>query len=282
MFLKKTLFLNFKTLIRADTVDFDELVKNSTSKLSLALTSEVVQELEKNFTSDEQKWYIAQLYMYLNYHPTEDYPVNLENVYKVIGFANKGNAKKTLENNFTKEEDYKIYEDKEIKPASVYGKAGFDEVNRNLGGAGKNKEKIMLNTDTFKSLCMLTKTEKAKDIRKYYVKLESIYNKIISKQLTEKNNLLENQRVLLLEQEKTINVLKNQEELYLYIGFNPIIKDVYKIGITTEILLRDEQHKSSNPNFTYLFTFKTVRFSDRSSKHSLRSCFIGIRHKFFV
>jgi hypothetical protein len=36
------------------------------------------------------------------------YPINLENVFKMIGFANKGNAKRTLENNFTKDEDYKI------------------------------------------------------------------------------------------------------------------------------------------------------------------------------
>ena len=27
--------------------------------------------------------------MYLNYHPTEEFPINLENVYKLLGFANK-------------------------------------------------------------------------------------------------------------------------------------------------------------------------------------------------
>jgi phage anti-repressor protein len=34
---------------------------------------------------------------------------------------------------------------------------------------------IMLNVDTFKNLCMLVKSDKAKEIRKYYVKLENIY-----------------------------------------------------------------------------------------------------------
>lgn len=228
-------------VIKPDCVNFKDLVTNNANNLSLNLTSEVVQELEQNFTNEEQKWYVAQLYMYLNFHPTDDYPVNLEDIYKIIGFANKGNAKRTLENNFTKNEDYKII----ILPS---------EKKQN---AGRPDETIMLNTDTFKSLCMITKTEKAKDIRKYYVKLENIYNKIITKQLEEKNKLVESQKVLLTEQQKTINNLKNQEQLYLYIGYNPNIQDIYKIGITTEILIREEQHKSSNPNFTYLFTFKT-------------------------
>jgi hypothetical protein len=45
----------------------------------------------------------------MNYHPTDDYPVNLENVYKLIGFANKGNAKAAVEHNFSKHDDYKIF-----------------------------------------------------------------------------------------------------------------------------------------------------------------------------
>ncbi len=36
---------------------------------------------------------------------------------------------------------------------------------------GQNEESIMLNIDTFKNICMLAKTEKAKNIRKYYIKL---------------------------------------------------------------------------------------------------------------
>jgi len=32
----------------------------------------------------------------------------------------------------------------------------------------------MLNIDTFKNLCMLAKTKRGKEIRKYYVKMEEI------------------------------------------------------------------------------------------------------------
>ncbi len=44
----------------------------------------------------------------VNYHPTNDFPINLETLVKLVGFAHKKNAKRTHENNFTKDEDYKI------------------------------------------------------------------------------------------------------------------------------------------------------------------------------
>jgi phage anti-repressor protein len=100
----------------------------------------------------------------LHYHPTNDYPINLEHVYKLIGFANKENAKRTLKHNFSENEDYKkllVRTDEQV-PNIKNG--------RNLGGAGLNYETVMLNVDTFKNLCMMAKTDKGKMIRKYYVK----------------------------------------------------------------------------------------------------------------
>ena len=89
-------------------INFKELVKNSNTTLSLNVQSKMIQLINDEFTESEQQWYIANLYVYMNYHPTNDFPINLENVFRMIGFANKGNAKRTLENNFTKEEDYKL------------------------------------------------------------------------------------------------------------------------------------------------------------------------------
>lgn len=123
-----------------------------------------MEKLNTNFTDDEQRWYVANLYMYMNYHPTSDYPINLENVFKMIGFANKGNAMKTIQSNFTEGEDYK----KLLFRMEKHVKNGKD-----LGGAGLNKETVMLNVDTFKNLCMLAKTV-------FYVKQEAFdyYNLI--------------------------------------------------------------------------------------------------------
>jgi len=237
-------------------IDFNALVQNA--ELSVNFKSKILDELNKNFTEDEQRWYIANLFVYLHYHPTNDYPINLENVYKMIGFANKGNAKRTLENNFTAEEDYK----------STFLPSEKGQIAR---------EEIMLNIDTFKSLCMLVKTDKAKDIRKYYVKLENMYNKMINEEKREYEKNLENNRKLLeenkkeleekekllIEKDKCIEQLKEKEIVSsLYIGHNPLIKNIHKIGIndrtdTSDILSRLENHKSSNPQFEYLFTYET-------------------------
>ena len=99
--------------------------------------------------------YIANLYVYLNYHPSNDFPINLENVFKMMGFAHKKNAKRTLENNFTKDEDYKT--------------SLFPKEKSSWGGSGS--EQIMLNVDTFKNLCMIAKTEKGKQQLQYHYQL---------------------------------------------------------------------------------------------------------------
>jgi hypothetical protein len=48
------------------------------------------------------------LFLFLNYHPINDFVINLENVWKFIGFSNKANAKRLLKHNFTEDSDYKI------------------------------------------------------------------------------------------------------------------------------------------------------------------------------
>ena len=68
----------------------------------------LLKKIQQNLNIDQQDIFIKSFYCYMNYHPTNDYPINLENVLKMMGFAHKKNAKRTLENNFTKDDDYKI------------------------------------------------------------------------------------------------------------------------------------------------------------------------------
>ena len=126
-------------MIKTDSVDFNTLIKNSTV-LTLNGQSKMIETLTKEFTEEESKWYIANLYIYMNYHPTNDFPINLDTLVNLVGFAHKKNAKRTLENNFTKDEDYKIL----LLPKE-------EQVKTN-GGAGLNKERVMLNIDTFKNM----------------------------------------------------------------------------------------------------------------------------------
>lgn len=157
------------------SVNFAELVQNSNTTLSLDLQSKLVDNVNIAFTEQEQQWYVANLFVYMHYHSTNDFPINLEDVFKMIGFAHKKNAKRTLENNFVNGEDFK----NRVLPKEQ----------SSWGGSGG--EEIMLNIDTFKNLCMMAKTDKGKQIRKYYVKLENLYNKLIKEEIEEQKRLQE-------------------------------------------------------------------------------------------
>ncbi|KAJ1569619.1 hypothetical protein HK096_002508 [Nowakowskiella sp. JEL0078] len=100
-------------------------------------------KMKTEFTEEQQRWYyryVANLYMYLKYHPTNDYPVNLEDVWKLLGFANKGNAKRNLENNFVMGDDYKEVGVRHVENLLL-------TTEKQLHG-GHNKETIMLNIET--------------------------------------------------------------------------------------------------------------------------------------
>ena len=152
------LIKNTEKFITPETINFNELVKNSDTKLSLESQSKMIEFLKQEFTEEESQFYIASLFMYLHYHPTMDFPVNLEHVFKMIGFANKGNAMKTIKSNFTLNEDYKI---------ALF----HTEKRKNEGGF--NREDVMLNVDTMKHLFLIAKTPEGKKARKYFIKIES-------------------------------------------------------------------------------------------------------------
>ena len=228
---------NPSELITPETINFTELVRNSNTSLSLNCESKMIDLLNKEFTEQESQWYITNLYIYLNYHPTNDYPINLENVYKMLGFANKGNAMKTIKSNFIKDEDYKI---------TLF----HTEKRKNEGGF--NKEDVMLNVDTFKNLCMIAKTDKGKEIRKYYVKLENIHNKIIKQEIEEQKQLLleketqlenkdlENKRKV----EMTLRNSFNKRNLVYLIKITINDEIIYKFGHTDDIITRLRAHKN--------------------------------------
>ena len=273
-------------LIKYDNIDLKTILKEN-NKLNDQINTKFINELKYEFKEEEQKWYIVNLYMFLNYHPTNEFPINLETVWSMIGFANKGNAKRTLENNFIKDEDYKILQNfkekqKKEKPASPNGKAGQHVREKNLGGAGLNEETIILNVDTFKNLCMISKTEKGNKIRKYYVKLENILNKIVkeehdeySKKLQEKDQLLidttiefelkaqkdkEDQIIEMCKKYDGVIYLASIDDLYTYRQNEHSEERVEKLlsfGYTTNIKERIKQHKHDYKNFKILHVYKT-------------------------
>jgi phage anti-repressor protein len=188
-----------------ETVNFAELVKNN-KKLTVNVKNKMVSIMNETFEEEEQRWYVANLYMYMNYHQTDEYPIDLNDVFTMIGFVNKANAKKTLKNNFTEGSDYQTLLIRR------------DEQKLETRG-GSNNEKIMMNVDTFKNMCMIARTEKGKEIRKYYVKMENINNKMIEEAMKEQVKEIEienKQQVLLREYSKECSLVYLMRVATLY------------------------------------------------------------------
>jgi hypothetical protein len=63
------------------TIDFAQLIKTGKcGGLTLDFKSKLLDQIREESTDEEQTWFIANFYVYLQYHPTEDFPINLDNV----------------------------------------------------------------------------------------------------------------------------------------------------------------------------------------------------------
>jgi phage anti-repressor protein len=155
-----------------------ELIENNPiTKLSSDYNVKLLIKIKDQFSDFEQQLFLSSFYSYLNYHPTNDFVIDLDNVWKWMGFNKKCNAKLVLEKNFIIERDYI----KSLHP----------QVNQpKHGSGGHNSQKFMLNVKTFKSMCLKAGTTKADEIHEYFLKMEQIIQEVISEETTELKNKL--------------------------------------------------------------------------------------------
>ena len=97
------------------------------------------------------------------YKDHEPFIIDLDDVVYWLD-AVKGNMKATLVESYNNISDYKIIN--ALLPRQ-----------KRLPQGGQNKEIILLTPDCFKMLCLRSKTDKAEQVRKYYVDLEKLIDK---------------------------------------------------------------------------------------------------------
>jgi hypothetical protein len=78
------------------------------TKLSGNYNSKFLTRIKDTFTDAQQHLFVSSFYCYLNYHSTNDFVIDLDNVWQWLGFSQKAIAKRTLEKYFTVENDYKV------------------------------------------------------------------------------------------------------------------------------------------------------------------------------
>lgn len=106
--------------------------------------------------------------------------------------------------------------------------------------AGKPKEEILITSDCCKRLCMMSKTEKAEEVRTYFIEIEKLMNKY-------KNYIIEglNKRIQILENNQKTIIKPNNGVIYI-LKTNYDIIDLYKIGKTKKFKERIRTHNSSH------------------------------------
>ncbi len=128
------------------SLDIVNLIEsNPVTKLTNDYNNKLLMKIKENFTETEQQLFVSSFYCYLNYNSTTDFVIDLDNVWKWLGFGQKDSSKRVLEKNFIIDKDY-------ISFAPQVGGAKKD------GRGGHNKETIMLTIKTFKfKLLFITK-----------------------------------------------------------------------------------------------------------------------------
>ena len=155
------------------SVDIVNLIEsNPITKFYGNYQSKLIEKVKNSFSDYEQQLFLASFYCYLKYDYKNDFVIDLDNVWKWLGFNSKFNAKRLLENSFKIDVDYKKSLLQLEKQTNIKG--------------GHNKEIFMLNVNTFKKYCLKASTTKADEIHEYFIKLEEILQEIL---LEESNEL---------------------------------------------------------------------------------------------
>jgi hypothetical protein len=255
-------------------VNIVELIENNPiTTLTSDYNNKLLVKIKERFTNFEQQLFLTSFYCYLKYNPTNDFVIDLDNIWKWLGFSQKVNAKTLLEKQFIINKDY-------TKTLLLQQK----QTVRTKGG--QNKEIFMLNVKTFKSLCLKAGTKKADEIHEYYMKMEEIIQEVVNEentklkeQLLMSNNKIEEQlkyldiQKLNIEKEKADLKEKTLLEQFplntqcIYIGLidNKTLgipgkkmynESVIKFGQSNNLQERVKTHKKTYDNFRLYASFK--------------------------
>lgn len=199
--------------------------------------------------------FVASFYGFLNYDSKMDFVIDLDDVWKWVGFSSKANSKHLLEKQFIINKDYKLLLTK--LPEQTLPPRG-----------GHNKETIMLNVETFKRFCLKAGTKKADEIHDYYIKLEETLQEVVHEESAELKTQLEKKSIELERSEKTREKIREKTLLEqfgsnvqcVYYGIIDDLSDanepLVKFGNSNNLRNRVLNHKETYTNFRLLNAFK--------------------------
>jgi hypothetical protein len=217
------------------SVDIVNLIEsNPITKFNGNYQSKLIEKVRNNFTSYEQQLFLSSFYCFLKYDNKIDFVIDLDNIWKWLGFSQKVRAKELLEKFFTINKDYKFLLSLEGKQKNTIFALEASGEKKDVRG-GHNKETFMLNVDTFKKFCLKAETKKADEIHDYFIKLETIMFEIANEEcheLTQQLKKIETAKNKEIE-EKLIKQKELDNEKFLLKQFNNAGNMVYIIKVKT-------------------------------------------------
>jgi hypothetical protein len=255
-----------------------ELIEtNPISKLSKVYNNKLINKIKENFNGFEQQLFVSSFYCYLNYDKNIDFVVDLDDIWKWLGFKQKIDSKRLLEKHFKLDVDYKT--------DLFHGKAVLNKENLALGDAkassneekwgGHNKQTILLTIKCFKSLCLKAQTKKAGEIHEYYMKMEEVLHETVEDETDELRLQLEQKENIILEKDVALKASKKEKQKAvekaiivhfplntecIYIGTidntNDANEKLIKFGHTNDLATRLNDHRKSYINFELVDAFK--------------------------
>ncbi len=242
----------------AETLDIVNLIENNPiTSLSSDYQNRLLNKIKDKFTESQQLLFVTSFYCYLNNNSKNDFNIELDKVWKWLGFSRKDPAKVVLEKNFNKDIDYKILLQQPLEQSKKFK-------------GGHNKEKILMNIHTFKKLCLKAGTKKADEIHEYYLMLEELLHETINEETDElRNQLLEKDKKN--EKQKKIDkhdlfIEKFSSKRCVYLI--EIIENKYiKIGSTKDIKKRIIEYKTryNGASLLFLDIFESEHFREIES-----------------
>jgi len=212
--------------------------ENPNTKLSKPYQGRLINKLKESFSTDEQQIFISSFYCYLNYK-SDDFVIDLDDIWGWLGFTRKDSAKKCLEKYFKDDIDYQIV---------------FRHQAENLSG-GRPSEKIILSIKTFKKMCLKANTSKANEIHEYYIKLEETLHEVIDEETNELRLQLEMKDEKIKKLQRETQVVDGQNVCYLCTAEEKESKGIYTVGKASNL-----QNRLTNYNNNKLFNFKIVHY----------------------
>jgi len=244
--------------------------QNPITRLSSDYNNKLLLKIKETFTGFEQKLFVSSFYCYLNYDKNIDFVVDLDDIWKWLGFAAKFTAIRTLESNFNIDVDYKIVTPETSPPSSPQ-----EDSPKPKQYGGQNRQIIKMTIKCFKSLCLKAQTKKAAEIHEYYMKMEEVLHQTIEEETDELRLQLEQKDTIIAEKENAIIKTKKEKQRAVeqaiiaqfpvntecvYFGTidnaNAAKENLIKFGHTNDLATRVQNHRKVYDNFILTAAFR--------------------------